>query len=67
MTAAQRYRIVVSGELGSWLAPFVGDATIEAANGVTTITGRLRDPNELNALTKQLGDLGLEIEIATLI
>jgi hypothetical protein len=66
MRAKKPYRIVVDGELGSWLGHHVGDATIEAANGVTTITGHLRDPNELQALTKILCDLGLEIESATL-
>lgn len=66
MTTETSYRIVVGGELGSWLGHHVGDATIEAANGVTTITGRLRDPNDLHTLTKALCDLGLEIVSATL-
>lgn len=67
MTAERSYRVVVVGELGDWLAPFVGDATIDAAEGITTITGALRDPSELQALTKTLWDLGLEIESATLL
>ena len=67
MTPEQSYRIVVDGELGGWLAHYVGDATIEAANGTTTITGSFKDPNELPAVMKRLCDLGLEIEIATLL
>jgi hypothetical protein len=67
MTAERFYRVVVTGELGGWLASFVGDATVETGNGTTTITGHMDDPNELHALTKRLCDLGLEIEIVTLI
>ena len=67
MTAEQSYRIVVAGELGGWLAGYVGDATIEAANGMTTIAGSLHDPRQLQALTETLCDLGLEIESAALL
>jgi hypothetical protein len=67
VTVEQPYRIVVVGELGVWLERYVGAATIEAAQGVTTITGSLQDPNELQTLTKELCDLGLEIERATLL
>ncbi len=67
MTVEQSYRIVVAGELGGWLAHHVGGATIEAANGTTTIAGSLQDPNQLQALTQTLCDLGLEIESATLL
>ena len=67
MTAEQSYRIVVVGELGDWLEHHVGAATVEAAAGFTTITGFLQDPSELQALTKELSDLGLEIERATLL
>jgi len=67
VTVEQPYRIVVVGELGDWLEHYVGAATIEAAQGVTTITGSLHDPNELQTLTKELCDLGLEIERATLL
>ena len=49
MTAEQSYRIVVGGELGDWLERYVGAATIVAAEGVTTITGSLQDPNELQS------------------
>jgi hypothetical protein len=66
MTAEQSYRIVVVGELGDWLERYVGAARIEAAEGVTTITGSLQDPTELQTLTTELCDLGLEIERATL-
>ena len=67
MTVAHAYRIVVDGEFGSWLAHYVGDATIEAADGITTIRGSLRDPNELRALAEKLCDLGLEIASAKLL
>lgn len=67
MTAEQAYRIVVVGELGGWLEHYVGAATIDAVGGFTTITGFLRDPSELHALTKELSDLGLDIECATLL
>jgi hypothetical protein len=67
MTAEQSYRIVVVGELGDWLERYIGAATIEAAQGVTTITGSLHDPDELQTLTTRLYDLGLEIERATLL
>jgi len=67
MTATHSYRIVVDGEFGGWLARYLGDATIEAANGITTIAGSVQDPNELRALTEKLCDLGLEIESATVV
>lgn len=67
MTAEQSYRIVVAGELGGWLVRYVGDATIESADGMTTIAGSLQDPRQLQALTETLWDLGLEIESATLL
>jgi hypothetical protein len=67
MSAEQSYSIVVVGELGDWLQRYLGAATIEAARGVTTITGHLQDPIELHTLTKELCDLGLEIERATLL
>jgi hypothetical protein len=67
MTSEQSYRIVVDGELGGWLERYVGDATIEAAKGITTITGFLQDPSELQSLTRALCDLGLEIDSATLL
>ncbi len=67
MTATHTYRIVVDGELGGWLGRYLGDATIEAANGVTTIAGSVQDPNELRTLTEKLCDLGLDIASATLL
>ena len=67
MTATHTYRIVVDGEFGDWLGRYVGDATIEAADGITTIGGSVRDPNELRALAEKLCDLGLEIASAKLL
>ena len=67
MTATHTYRIVVDGELGGWLGRYLGDATIEASDGITTIGGSVRDPSELRALTEKLCDLGLEIASATLL
>jgi hypothetical protein len=67
MTAGHTYRIVVDGEVGGWLARYLGDATIDAANGTTTIAGSVQDPKELPALTEKLCDLGLEIASARLL
>ena len=67
MTVGHTYRIVVDGEVGGWLGRYLGDATIDAGNGITTIGGSVRDPNELRALTEKLCDLGLEIASATLL
>jgi hypothetical protein len=67
MAATHPYRIVVDGEVGGWLERYLGDATIDAANGKTTIGGSVRDPNELRALTEKLCDLGLEIASAKLL
>ena len=61
------YRIVVDGEVGGWLGRYLGDATIDAADGTTTIGGSVQDPNELRALTEKLCDLGLEIASARLL
>ena len=67
MTVGRTYRIVVDGEVGGWLARYLGDATIDAGNGITTIAGSVQDPNELRALTEKLCDLGLEIASARLL
>jgi hypothetical protein len=67
MTVGNAYRIVVDGEFGGWLSHYVGDATITAANGVTTIGGSVQDPNEFRVLTETLCDLGLEIASAKLL
>ena len=67
MTVVHTYRIVVDGEVGGWLARYLGDATIDAGNGITTITGSVEDPDDLRALTEKLCDLGLEIASATVL
>jgi hypothetical protein len=67
MTVGHTYRIVVDGEVGGWLARYLGDATIDAGHGITTISGSVEDPNELRALTEKLCDLGLEIASATVL
>ena len=67
MTVGHSYRIVVDGEVGGWLGRYLGDATIDAANGITTIAGSVQDPTELRALTEKLCDLGLEIASARLL
>ena len=67
MTVGHTYRIVVDGEVGGWLGRYLGDATIDAGNGITTIGGSVRDPNELRSLTEKLCDLGLEVASATLL
>jgi len=64
MTVVHTYRIVVDGEVGGWLARYLGDATIAAGDGITTITGSVEDPDGLRALTEKLCDLGLEIASA---
>ena len=67
MTVGHTYRIVVDGEVGGWLARYLGDATIDAGNGITTIAGSVEDPTEVRALTEKLCDLGLEIASATVL
>ena len=52
MTVAHTYRIVVDGEVGDWLARYLGVATIDAGNGITTISGSVDDPNELERLAR---------------
>jgi hypothetical protein len=67
MTVVHSYRIVVDGEVGGWLARYLGDATIDAGNGITTIVGPVEDPKELRALAEKLCDLGLEIASAMVV
>jgi hypothetical protein len=67
VTVGHTYLIVVDGEVGGWLGRYLGDATIDAANGITTIAGSVQEPNEVWALTEKLCDLGLEIASATLL
>jgi hypothetical protein len=67
VTGEQAYRIVIDGELGGWLAHYVGGATVTAAHGTTTIVGLVGGPSEFAALARVLSDLGLEIESAALL
>jgi hypothetical protein len=67
MTSEQAYRIIVDGEFGEWLAHYVGDATLDAADGITTIVGVVKGPNELHTLSAALWDMGLEIKSARLL
>ena len=67
MATEQAYRIVIDGEVGSWLARYVGGATVTAADGSTAIVGIVGDPSEFASLAGVLTDLGLEIDSAALL
>jgi len=53
------YRLRVESELGGEWSAWFDDLAISAANGITTMTGRLIDQAALYSLLIRIRDLGL--------
>jgi hypothetical protein len=57
----QWYRLVVAGELGPrYLSAFEG-MTLDAHDGITEITGPVRDPAHLQGVLERIAGLGLTL------
>jgi hypothetical protein len=62
---AQRYRVVVDGELGARYASAFEGMTISAHDGMTEITGPVIDQSHLQGLLGRIGGLGLRLRTVT--
>ena len=63
--SAQRYRLVVEGELGSRYASAFAGMTLAAHEGATEITGPIIDPAHLQGLLERIAGLGLTLRSLT--
>jgi len=59
--AAQRYQLVVEGELGDELGRVFEGFTITHTAGATALTGIVRDQAELQGLLQHVSSLGLTL------
>jgi hypothetical protein len=65
--SGRTYRLTVQGELGDSLASTLDGITLERVNGVTTLTGYMRDQAELQGFLRRVSDLGLTLlEVKTI-
>jgi hypothetical protein len=63
--SAQRYRLVVDGELGGRYASAFEGMTISAHDGLTDITGSIIDQSHLQGLIARIAGLGLRLRSVT--
>ena len=56
-----RYRIVVRGRLGEYLAGVFDHLDVDPRPGQTTLTGNFTDQAQLHGLLDQLQDLGIHL------
>ena len=56
-----RYRVVVRGRLGEYLADAFGQLELDSQPGQTSLTGNFADQAQLHGLLGQLGDLGIHL------
>jgi len=63
--SAQRYRLVVDGELGARYASAFEGMTISAHDGLTDITGPIIDQSHLQGLIELIASLGLNLRSVT--
>jgi hypothetical protein len=65
--AAQRYQLIVEGELGDELDPVFEGFTLTRAAGTTSLTGIVRDQAELQGLLQQVSNRGLTLLEVTVV
>jgi hypothetical protein len=63
--SAQRYCIVVEGELGARYASAFEGMTVSAHDGVTAIAGSISDPSHLHGVLERIAGLGLRLRSVT--
>lgn len=63
--SAQRYRLVVDGELGPRYGSAFEGMTISAHHGITEITGPIIDQSHLQGLIERIAGLGLMLRSVT--
>jgi hypothetical protein len=65
MSAANRYRLVVVGELGARYASAFHGMALRAYDGETDITGPISDQSHLQGLIERIAGLGLTLHSVT--
>jgi hypothetical protein len=55
------YRIVVRGELSPRYAPAFEGMEMEVKNGLTVLTGEVKDQSHLHGILDRIGALGLKL------
>ncbi len=63
--SANRYRVVVEGELGARYASAFDGMTISSCDGRTEITGPIVDSSHLQGLLERIASLGLTVHSLT--
>jgi hypothetical protein len=56
-----RYRVVVRGQLGEYLAGLFDQLEVDPRPGQTSLTGNFADQAQLHGLLDQLRDLGIHL------
>jgi hypothetical protein len=59
--SGQRYRVILSGELGDEFAFLFENMELERVAGTTVLTGTVLDQTQLHGLLSQVQDLGVEL------
>ena len=59
--SGQRYRVILSGELGDEFAFLFENMELERIAGTTVLTGTVLDQTQLHGLLSQVQDLGVEL------
>jgi hypothetical protein len=60
-TQPRRYRVVVRGRLGEYLATAFEQLELESRAGETSLTGTFADQAQLHGLLERLRDLGIQL------
>jgi hypothetical protein len=58
---SREYRLVVEGELSDQIALAFNGMTLTREEGVTALTGQVRDQAELQGFLQRVSDLGLTL------
>jgi hypothetical protein len=59
--AARKYWLTVDGELGDHMASAFPGMTLTRGDGMTTLSGEMRDQAELQGVFQRVSDLGLTL------
>lgn len=62
---SQRYRFVVAEELGPRYQDAFEDMTVDAHDGITEISGPIRDAAHLQGVLERIAGFGLTLESVT--
>ena len=58
---AERYELVLRGEIGDRFGVLFDGMRLERTGGITVLTGPVRDQAHLHGLIERIGDLGIDL------